>query len=158
MKHQVDKKRSEREFKVGDTMYLKLQPHIQSSVAFRSNHKLSFRFFGPFKVLARIGAVAYKMELPTSAQIHPMVHVFQLKQHVPPNTEVFDSLDAVATNHDDSMLLVQVLAVRDILVGSKMKQGSMARTTNLVGLLGRCCRYEVQVYHSLGTSCCQRRG
>jgi hypothetical protein len=122
MKHQADNKRSEREFQVGDMVYLKLQPHIQSSVAFRSNHKLSFRFFGPFKVLAKVGAVAYRRELLASAQIHPVVHVSQLKKRVPPHTEVQESLDTVATDHDVSVLPIQVLAVRDILVGSKMKQ------------------------------------
>uniref|UniRef100_A0A0A9G525 Integrase catalytic domain-containing protein n=1 Tax=Arundo donax TaxID=35708 RepID=A0A0A9G525_ARUDO len=35
MKAQVDKKRSEREFAVGDMVYLKLQPFVQSSVAHR---------------------------------------------------------------------------------------------------------------------------
>jgi hypothetical protein len=59
MKSQADKKRSE-EFQVGDMIYLKLQPHIQSLVAFRSNQKLSFRFYGPFKILDRVGVVAYK--------------------------------------------------------------------------------------------------
>ena len=75
MKNQADKKRSKREFKIGDMVYLKLQPHIRSSVAFRSNHKLSFRFFGPFKIIARVGVVAYKLDLPQTAQIHPVVHV-----------------------------------------------------------------------------------
>lgn len=75
MQNQADKRRSEREFQVGDMVYLKLQPHIQSSVAFRTNHKLSFRFFEPFKILARVGAVAYKLDLPQSTLIHPVVHV-----------------------------------------------------------------------------------
>jgi hypothetical protein len=122
MKHQADKKRSKREFQVGDMVYLKLQPHIQSSVAFRSNHKLSFRFFGPFKVLARVGAVAYRLDLPQSSQIHIVVHVSQLKLHVPPNTEVMNSLDMALANHDVSVLPLQVLAVQDNLIGGKLQQ------------------------------------
>jgi len=43
MKEQADSHRSEREFSVGDFVYLKLQPHIQTSVATRCNNKLSFR-------------------------------------------------------------------------------------------------------------------
>lgn len=61
MKAQADAKRTKREFQVNDMVYLKLQPHIQSSVASRSNQKLAFKYFGPFKVLQRVGAVAYKL-------------------------------------------------------------------------------------------------
>jgi hypothetical protein len=45
MKNQADKKRSERQFEVGDLVYLKLQPFVQQSVAVRTNNKLSLRYF-----------------------------------------------------------------------------------------------------------------
>ena len=54
MKLQADTKRFERVFQEGDMVYLKLQPHVQSSVASRGNHKLAFNFFGPYKILQKV--------------------------------------------------------------------------------------------------------
>ena len=79
MKHQADKKRSEHVFQAGDFVYLRLQPCVQSSLAPCSHHKLCFKYFGPFKVLSEIGAVAYKLELPLTFSIHPVFHVSLLK-------------------------------------------------------------------------------
>jgi hypothetical protein len=108
MKHQEDTKRTEREFQVGEFVYLKLQPHIQSSVESRSNHKLSFKYYGPFKVLQQVGAVAYKLELPESAKIHPVIHVSQPKRHVPVQGVTTD-LSSVCSDPDASVLPVAVL-------------------------------------------------
>jgi ribosomal protein L21E len=64
MKKQAVKKRSERKFSVGDMVYMKLQPYIQSSVMPRANQKLCFKFFGAFQVVEKIGKVAYQLLLP----------------------------------------------------------------------------------------------
>ncbi|CAD6226996.1 unnamed protein product [Miscanthus lutarioriparius] len=62
MKLYADKHRSERSFNIGDMIFLKLQPYVQASLAPRAHQKLSFRYFGPYKVLEKIGAVAYKLQ------------------------------------------------------------------------------------------------
>ena len=82
MKRQADKGRSEREFQVGNRVFLKLQPYVQSSLAPRAHQKLAFKFFGPYSILQRIGKVAYRLDLLASATIHPVFHVSQLKQAV----------------------------------------------------------------------------
>jgi hypothetical protein len=79
MKCQADKHWSEREFLVGSMVYLKLQPYVQSSVLPRSNHKLRFKYFGPYKVLDRVGSVAYHLKLLDNSSIHLTIHVSQLK-------------------------------------------------------------------------------
>ena len=75
MKQQSDLHKTEREFQVGDWVYLRIKPYKQQFVAYRASHKLSPRFFGPFKIIQRVGKVAYRLNLPVGSYIHPVFHV-----------------------------------------------------------------------------------
>ncbi|GJR28688.1 ty3-gypsy retrotransposon protein [Tanacetum coccineum] len=68
MKVYVDKKISDREFVVGDLVYLNLKPYRLLTIRVNKQHKLSAKFYGHFKVLQKIGKVAYNLELPSTTQ------------------------------------------------------------------------------------------
>jgi hypothetical protein len=81
MKQQADQHRSERSFKIGDWVFLRLQPYKKISLKQQNkNNKLSPKYYGPYQVLQKIGSVAYKLELPPTSKIHPDFHVSCLKK------------------------------------------------------------------------------
>jgi hypothetical protein len=98
MKVQADKKRTERYFEIGDWVYLRLQPYRQKTMAMRKNFKLSPRFFGPFRIIQKIGLVAYKLDLPIKAGIHPIFHVSCLQQKLGQQIVPLPSLPLVDGN------------------------------------------------------------
>ena len=120
MKAQADKNRTEREFEEGESVFLKLQPYVQSSIASRNHQKLSFRFYGPFKILQRVGKVAYKLDLPVDAKIHPVIHVSQLKKHLPPTSLVSPDLSTVCTDPMQAMVPQKSLQDHTIIRGSSV--------------------------------------
>jgi hypothetical protein len=46
----------------------------------KKDNKLSPKYYGPYKVLQKIGAMAYKLELLASSRVHPVFHVSCLKR------------------------------------------------------------------------------
>lgn len=60
-KQYADQKRSDKQYMVGDYVFLKLQPYRQLSVAVRKYLKLSHKYFGPYQILEKVGPVAYRL-------------------------------------------------------------------------------------------------
>ncbi|KAI3732806.1 hypothetical protein L1987_64015 [Smallanthus sonchifolius] len=78
-KSYADKRRRPIEFDVGHRVMLKVSPW-KGIIRFRKRGKLSPRF-GPFRIMARVGEVAYRLELPDELSgIHPTFHVSRLQK------------------------------------------------------------------------------
>ncbi|GKC92990.1 hypothetical protein Tco_1158432 [Tanacetum coccineum] len=73
-------KRKPMEFQVGDRVMLKVSPW-KWVVRFGKRGKFNPRYVGPFKVLEKVGSVAYKLELPQELRrVHNTFHVSNLKK------------------------------------------------------------------------------
>ena len=87
-KSYADTRRRDLEFQVGDKVFLKVSP-MKGVMRFGQRGKLSPRFVGPFEILERIGAVAYKVALPPSlASVHNVFHVSTLRKYEPDPSHV----------------------------------------------------------------------
>jgi len=144
MKMQADKNRSDRSFAVGDFVFLKIQPYVQSSLAPRANAKLAFKYFGPYQVIGKIGSVAYKLQLPPTAAIHDVFHVSQLKKAVSSSAQVSpsppdptDSLQVPERILSKRMVSKGVRSVQQALIKWSSWPDSMATWEDLEALRQR---------------------
>ncbi|GKC90509.1 hypothetical protein Tco_1151158 [Tanacetum coccineum] len=79
-KSYADLKCKPMEFQVGDKVMLKVSSW-KGVVHFGKRGKLNPRYVGPFKVLEKVGEVAYKLELPEElSRVHNTFHVSNLKK------------------------------------------------------------------------------
>nr|KYP64474.1 Transposon Ty3-G Gag-Pol polyprotein [Cajanus cajan] len=88
MKRWADTCRRDLHFDIGDLVYVRLRPRRQASVTGPYLSKLQKRYFSPFKVLEKVGNVAYKLDLPPTARIHNVFHISLLQPlSLPPDIE-----------------------------------------------------------------------
>ncbi|GKE04945.1 hypothetical protein Tco_1396963 [Tanacetum coccineum] len=79
-KSYADVRRKPLEFQVGDKVMLKVSPW-KGVIRFGKRRKLNPRYIGPFKIIAKVGTVAYRLELPEKlSRVHSTFHVSKLKK------------------------------------------------------------------------------
>ncbi|GJW25821.1 putative reverse transcriptase domain-containing protein [Tanacetum coccineum] len=78
-KSYADRRRKPLEFQAGDKVMLKVSPW-KGVIRFSKRGKLNPRYIGPFKILAKVGKFAYRLELPEQlSRVHSTFHVSNLK-------------------------------------------------------------------------------
>ena len=93
-KSYADVRRRGLEFSIGDWVFLKVSP-MKGVMRFGKKGKLSPRYIGPYKIIRRVGQVAYELELPQElSSVHPVFHVSMLRKcmgnpsHITPTEDV----------------------------------------------------------------------
>ena len=108
MKKAYDSYHQEREFSIRGWVFLMLRPYKQMSLVKWKNFKLSPRYYGHFKVLDRIGKVAYKLDLPITSRLYSIFHVSVPKNQIGENHIVLRELP-VQEDEDSTKLFPQAV-------------------------------------------------
>ncbi|GJY38817.1 putative reverse transcriptase domain-containing protein [Tanacetum coccineum] len=79
-KRYADRRRKPLEFEVRDKVMLKVSPW-KGVIRFSKRGKLNPHYIGPFKILDKVGTVAYRLKLPAQLiRVHSTFHVSNLKK------------------------------------------------------------------------------
>ncbi|GKC71241.1 putative reverse transcriptase domain-containing protein [Tanacetum coccineum] len=79
-KSYADRRRKPLEFEVGDKVMLKVSPW-KGVIRFGKRGKLNPRYIGPFKIFAKVGTLAYRLELPKQlTRVHSTFYISNLKK------------------------------------------------------------------------------
>ncbi|XP_022762164.1 uncharacterized protein LOC111308092 [Durio zibethinus] len=105
-----------RPYLTGDSKVDEVDRSLQQQfVLHKHSFKLYVRYYGPYKVLKKIGPIVYKLDLPTGAKAHPIFSVFKLKKYngrVPTQTNL-SLMDA------DGILAKEPIAILDKRLNKK---------------------------------------
>ena len=81
-KQYTDKHREERAFQVDDLVYFRFHPYKQTFHKINGAKNINPRYYGPYKVIQKIGEVAYELELSEGSKIHNVFHVSCIKKDI----------------------------------------------------------------------------
>ena len=116
-KSYADKKRKDKDYQVGEHVYLKVKAKW-SSLSLGRCGKLAHRFCGPFEIMAKKGLVAYELALTAHVRVHNVFHASLLKKYVYDTKHVIDwSLLQVEPEGDFSTNPLHILEKREVKSG-----------------------------------------
>nr|GEW35120.1 hypothetical protein [Tanacetum cinerariifolium] len=100
-KSYTDVRQKPLEFKVGDKVMLKVSPW-KGVIRFGKQGKLDHHYIGPFKIIAKVGTVAYRLELPEQlSRVHIPVEIMdrEVKRLKQSRIPIFKSFDPLYGNY-----------------------------------------------------------
>ena len=92
-----DMRRRDLEFRINDWVFLKVSP-MKGVMRFGKKGKLSPQYIGPYRIIRRVGQLAYELELPSELEsVHPVFHVSMLRKCIGDPTRVVPTDDVQIT-------------------------------------------------------------
>jgi hypothetical protein len=82
-------------------------------------------------VLEKIGEVAYRLDLPATSRIHPVLHVSQLKKQVRPDVVISDDISTILMDPMQKMLPEKVIRTRLIQCGARIMKQALVQWDGL---------------------------
>ncbi|XP_019252738.1 PREDICTED: uncharacterized protein LOC109231532 [Nicotiana attenuata] len=109
-KSYADKRRRDLVFKIGDKVFLRVSS-MKGMMRFGKRGKLSPKFVGPYEILDRVGALAYRLALsPELYFIHPVLHVSMLRKCMSDSSHVLEAptipFDEKLSYEEEPMVIV----------------------------------------------------
>ena len=87
-KSYADNRRRDLQFEIGDWVFLKVSPW-KGVLRFGRRGKLRPRYIGPYEIIARVGPIAYRLDLPPElSKVHNVFHVSMLRKYIPDPSHV----------------------------------------------------------------------
>ena len=94
-------------------MYLRLHPYKQTSLKRNGAENIKTRYYGPYKVIQKIGEVAYELELPKGSKIHNVFHVSCLKKDIGQKIFILDTLPPLDDEGQLTLIPEKILKTRE---------------------------------------------
>ena len=130
-KNYADKRRKDLEFAVDDLVYLKMIT-FKGRVRISGRRKLDPRYLGPFKIIERVGKVAYKLDLPTAMDaFHNVFHVSQLKK-------CLTDQDVIVPEIPSDLGTNLTLETRPVRILDRMEKAMRKKTIQMVKIVWDC--------------------
>jgi hypothetical protein len=112
-------------------VFLRLQPYRQSSLKRIRVEKPKTKFYGPYRVIRRVGEVAYELELPEGSKIHNTFHVSFLKKAVEHQVSISEKLPPLDEEGQLELVSEEVLEQRERRLRNRVIRDCLVRWRGL---------------------------
>ena len=111
---------------------MRLQPYIPYSLKISRAEKLKPRFYGSYRVIRKVGEVAYELELPEGSKIHNIFHVSCLKKTVGQQVSISEELPPLDEEGQLELVSEEVLEQRERRLRSRVIMECLVRWRGLL--------------------------